>query len=108
MARTAPTDGVFTAVFISDTGQSGRVDGLADGVTEVLRAVRAENPLFILGGGDYAYADRDGRFADPNLAIDNWFRMMDPLISEIPFMAQYGNHEVRLTERLTLQHRYDS
>jgi hypothetical protein len=101
-ARTAPQAGVFTAAFIADTGQTGRIDGLADGVTEVLRAVRAENPLLILGGGDYAYADRDGRFTDPNLAIDNWFRMMEPLISEIPFMAQYGNHELRLTERLRL------
>jgi hypothetical protein len=64
--------------------------------------VQAERPLFILGGGDYAYADRDGRFTDPNLGIDNWFRMMEPLISEIPFLAQFGNHEARLSERLRL------
>ena len=79
-----------------------RIDGLADGAAGVLQAVQAERPLFILGGGDYAYADRDGRYTDPNLAIDNWFRMMEPLISEIPFVAQYGNHEYRLSERLRL------
>jgi hypothetical protein len=100
--RTAPSRGSFTAAFIADTGQTGRIDGLADGVTEVMRSVQAERPLFILGGGDYAYANRDGRFTDPNLAIDNWFRMMDPVISEIPFVAQYGNHECRLSERLRL------
>lgn len=100
--RTAPAEGSFTAAFIADTGQPGRIDGLADGVTGVLAALRKEDPLFILGGGDYAYADRDGRFTDPNLAIDNWFRMMEPVISEIPFMAQYGNHELRLSERLSL------
>ena len=100
--RTAPSRGPFTVAFIADTGQIGRIDDLADGVVDVLKAVRAEKPLFILGGGDYAYADRDGRFTEPNLAIDNWFRMMEPLISEIPFMAQYGNHEFRLAERLRL------
>jgi hypothetical protein len=100
--KTAPSRGPFTAAFIADTGQTGRIDGLADGVTEVLRSLHAERPLFILGGGDYAYANRDGRFADPNLAIDNWFRMMESVISEIPFVAQYGNHECRLSERLRL------
>lgn len=100
--RTAPRNGPFAVAFIADTGQEGRIDGLGNGVRGILRAVQGENPLFILGGGDYAYADRDGRFTDPNLAIDSWFRMMEPLISEKPFMAQYGNHEVRLTERLRL------
>lgn len=101
-ARTAPSRPPFTFAFIADTGQIGRIDGLADGVADVLTAVCSANPLFVLGGGDYAYADRDGRFTEPNLAIDNWFRMMEPLISEIPFMAQYGNHELRLAERLRL------
>jgi hypothetical protein len=100
--KTAPSQGPFTAAFVADTGQTGRIDGLADGVSDVLRSVQAERPLFILGGGDYAYADRDGRFTDPNLAIDNWFRMMEPLISEVPFVAQYGNHEFRLNEKLRL------
>jgi len=51
-ARTAPSRPPFTFAFIADTGQIGRIDGLADGVADVLTAVRSANPLFVLGGGN--------------------------------------------------------
>jgi hypothetical protein len=59
----------------------------------------ADEPLFVLGGGDYAYADLDRRFRHLDTAIDTWFRQMEPLLARVPFMAQYGNHEVFLGER---------
>jgi hypothetical protein len=99
--RTAPgADGAYRFAFIADVGLRGRIDALADGVDAVLDAVRADKPLFVLGGGDYAYGNRDGRFRDPTLAIDEWFRQMQPLFASAPFMPAYGNHENRLRENL--------
>jgi SAM-dependent methyltransferase len=99
--RTAPGPGPadFRFAFVCDTGIAGREDGLADGVEQVIRELAAADPLFVLGGGDYAYADRDRRFADVREAVDAWFRQVEPLIARCPFMAQYGNHEVALGER---------
>ena len=99
--RTAPGPGPvdFRFAFVCDTGITGRKDGLADGVDQVIREIAAAEPLFVLGGGDYACADRDGRFADVREAVDAWFLQMEPLLARFPFMAQYGNHEVLLRER---------
>jgi hypothetical protein len=53
----------------------------------------------VLGGGDYAYADRDARFRDPADAIDEWFAQTQRVFARAPFLAQYGNHDVGLGER---------
>jgi acid phosphatase type 7 len=99
--RTAPgpEPADFRFAFVCDMGIAGREDDLADGVEQVIRELAAADPLFVLGGGDYAYADRDRRFADVREAVDAWFLQMEPLIARCPFMAQYGNHEVALVER---------
>jgi hypothetical protein len=99
--RTAPLPGPadFSFAFLCDTGVEGRRDGNATGARRVRDEVLADRPLFVLGGGDYAYADRDGRFADVGGAIAQWFRQMEPLLARVPFLPQYGNHEVFLGER---------
>ena len=100
---TAPAPGgEYSVVFVADTGVAGRLDGLTTGTADVLTAIEAINPLFVLGGGDYAYADNDSRFADPAEGIDAWLEMMSPLISQRPFMPTYGNHEVLLEQSLEL------
>ncbi len=98
--RTAPvsSDAEFSFAFLCDTGIAGRPDGNANGILGVIDAIREIAPTFILGGGDYAYANRDGRFASSNDAIDAWFMQMQPLLARFPFMAQYGNHEILLRE----------
>ena len=100
-ARTAPSSGPanFHFAFICDTGLIGRPDGLSTGTKQVIEEILADSPLFILGGGDYAYANRDRRYREVSDAIDAWFMQMQPVLSRIPFMAQYGNHEVVLEER---------
>lgn len=93
-ARTAaqgPFD--FDAVFIADTGLVGRLDGLATGAQQVIDEVRKLDPLLILGGGDYAYFDKDKRFGTLDETIDAWFNQMMPLASRAPLMPAYGNHE---------------
>ena len=54
--------------------------------------------MFILGGGDYAYFDKDNRFKNPTQAIHAWFNQFQPLLSKFPFMPQFGNHEIFLNE----------
>ncbi|MEE9139284.1 MAG: metallophosphoesterase family protein [Alphaproteobacteria bacterium] len=99
--RTAPRAGPadFRFAFICDTGLIGRLDGNATGTKQIIGELVCDRPLFILGGGDYAYANADGRFEDYADAIDAWFVQMQPMIARFPFMAQYGNHEVALPER---------
>jgi hypothetical protein len=98
--RTAPIDARarFETVFLCDIGLAGRSDKTTCAVPDVLAAVRAVDPLFGLGGGDYAYADRDRRHLDPADAISAWFEQMAPLFARAPFMAQLGNHDVGLGE----------
>lgn len=100
-ARTAPAPGPagFCFAFLCDTGISGRPDGNATGTRQIIDEIVADQPLFILGGGDYAYANRDGRFSTTGEAVDAWFEQMQPLLARFPFMAQYGNHEIYLQER---------
>lgn len=99
--RTAPpAGGEFRAVFVADTGVSGRLDGLTTGTDQVLQEIAALDPLFVLGGGDYAYADNDVRFTQPAAGIDAWLAMMEPVISQRPLMPTYGNHEVLLEQSL--------
>lgn len=93
-----PADFIFT--FIADTGLIGRPDGLATGTYQVLQEIRADDPLFILGGGDYAYSDRDVRFGTVGEAVEAWFEQMEGVLTRSPLMAQYGNHEVSLDERI--------
>jgi hypothetical protein len=85
--------------FFCDTGINGREDGNADGVDQIISSLLADEPTFVLGGGDYAYSDKDLRFPTTDAAIDAWFLQMEPLISRVPLMAQYGNHETDLRER---------
>ena len=95
-ARTAPAEGPadFSFAFICDVGIAGRRDGLTDITKRMIEEVLKDEPLFVLGGGDYAYAAKDNRFATTAMAIDAWFDQMEPLFSKVPFMAQYGNHEI--------------
>jgi hypothetical protein len=97
-----PAGGEFRVAFVADTGVAGRLDGLANGTEHVIAAIEAIDPLFVLGGGDYAYADNDQRFANPAEGIDAWLDMMSPLIAERAFMPTYGNHEVLLEQSLDL------
>jgi phosphodiesterase/alkaline phosphatase D-like protein len=100
-ARTAPAsrDAEFRAAFLCDVGLDDRFDGTATAATAVLAQLVDDAPLFVLGGGDYAYGNRDERFRDPADAIDRWFEQMEPLFASAPFMAQFGNHDVALVER---------
>ncbi len=103
VTRTAPEgrDAHFSFLFLADTGLTGRPDGLAS-ATEQIRALTLDsNVLFLLGGGDYAYGNSDGRFVFPMDAADEWFRQWQPVLSRFPLMAQYGNHESFLRENVT-------
>lgn len=97
--RTAPRspDAGFICAFFGDTGLIGRPDGLTTGTERVYQYLGADRPLFLLGAGDYAYANKDGRFEIAD-AIDEWFRQAEPVISRAPFLPQYGNHEILLEE----------
>lgn len=99
--RTAPPLGPadFCFAFLCDTGLIGRSDGNATGTKQIIDEVLSDCPLFVLGGGDYAYANRDGRYGTVGDAINAWFLQMQPVLTRFPFMAQYGNHEVYLKER---------
>ena len=96
ITRTAPAQGPadFSFAFICDVGIIGRRDGLTNIAKQMIEEVLKDEPLFVLGGGDYAYAAKDNRFVTTAEAIDAWFDQMEPLFSRIPFMAQYGNHEI--------------
>ena len=99
-SRTAPPPGAadFTFAFICDTGLVGRPDGNTTGTRQIIGEVLRDNPLFILGGGDYAYGNKDGRFEQMGDAIDTWFLQWRDVLCRCPFMAQYGNHEIHLVE----------
>ncbi len=101
--RTAPPPGpqTFSFLFFSDTGTIGRPDGLTEGTRKVRDFMIASDAAFLLGGGDYAYGDADARAADPAIVADEWFRQWQPLLSRVPLMAQYGNHESFLRESLS-------
>ncbi|MFW6290948.1 MAG: purple acid phosphatase family protein [Spirochaetota bacterium] len=85
--------------FFTDTGLIGRPDGNATGTTRVYRELVKAQPRFLLGGGDYAYANRDGRFERVCDAVDEWFNQAQPVIARSPFFPQFGNHEAELLER---------
>ena len=93
-ARTAPRGpAAFDAVFFADTGIAGRTDGLASGTQQVIDEIGKLDPLVLLGGGDYAYFDKDKRFGTLDATIDAWFNQMAPVASRAPMMLAYGNHE---------------
>jgi len=101
--RTAPLAGgsTYQFAFITDTCLVGRVDGMASGTAQIIEEITKDSPLLVLGGGDYACANRDGRYHTASEAADAWFRQMQPLLSRSPLMAQYGNHEIHLKERFS-------
>lgn len=97
--RTAPAPGSpVSFVFFADTGLRGRPDRLSEAVEPLQRHLRDSDVTFLLGGGDYAYANSDGRHVFPGDAIDEWFRQWQPVLARVPFMPQYGNHEIFLRE----------
>lgn len=98
---TAPSRGPadFSFAFLCDTGLIGRLDGKCTGTKQIISELLAHRPQLILGGGDYAYADRDSRYKTVGEAADAWFFQMESLLARVPLMAQYGNHEVFLEER---------
>jgi hypothetical protein len=91
--RTAP-EGVFSFAFISDTCLAGRLDGMANGTEQIIQEIINDDPNLLIGAGDYACSNRDGRFDSVVNAIDAWFRQMEPLLTRVPLMTQYGNHEI--------------
>lgn len=86
--------------FISDVGLQGRLDGLASGSEPLQRLLQHDDLDLLLGGGDYAYADKDGRFLFAEDAIDTWFREWEPILSSVPLLPQWGNHECCLSESI--------
>jgi len=97
--KTAPLNGIYKFGFITDTGLENRLDGNTTGNKRIRELLLEEAPLFMLGAGDYAYANRDFRFLDKHAAIDEWFIQYQDVLSTIPLMSQYGNHEIHLVER---------
>jgi acid phosphatase type 7 len=89
----------FKFSFITDTGLDGRLDNNATGAVRFVHEIIKENPDFLLGGGDYAYANRDKRFKNVEGNIIQWFKQSEPALSAMPFMAQFGNHELYLQEK---------
>jgi hypothetical protein len=98
--RTAPAGpSGYHFVFFCDTGLIGRPDGLATGTAQIRDLIRAADPLFLLGGGDYAYGNKDGRYTVMAEAGDAWFHQWQSVLPYYPFFPQYGNHEILLVER---------
>ena len=100
IGRTAP-DGPsdFCFGFLTDTGLIGRPDGNTTGTAQVLAEIARDEPAFLLGAGDYAYGNKDGRYDVMADAVDAWFNQVQDLLANMPFMEQYGNHEIHLRER---------
>lgn len=88
----------YTFGWLTDTGLEGRLDNNSTGTRRIIEKFNVFRPDIILGGGDYAYANRDHRFKTKHDAIDRWFDLFEPVLSGIPFMTQYGNHELYLDE----------
>jgi len=100
-ARTAPrrVSSDFDFAYVADTGLIGRSDGLATGTKQVIAEIAKLNPLFVLGGGDFAYYSSDKRYGSLDNSIDAWFNQMQPVAARAPLMPAYGNHEILLKER---------
>jgi purple acid phosphatase-like protein/BACON domain-containing protein/calcineurin-like phosphoesterase family protein len=97
-AHTAPLSGEIDFVYVADTGLVGRLDGLATGTQQVVDEIASRDPLFVLGGGDYAYYNTDQRYGTLENSIDAWFNQMQPVAASAPLMPTYGNHEILLSE----------
>lgn len=104
-ARTAPAPGPasFDAIFFADTGLVGRDDGLATGTQQIVDEIARLGPLVLLGGGDYAYFDKDKRYGTLDATIDAWFNQVQPIASQAVLMPTYGNHEADPTLQEDLQ-----
>lgn len=79
--------------FLSDTCLQLRPDGRSGPMDAIMRDLRSTDIDLILGGGDYACALDDGRYATPEPVVQRFFDEWQPVFSSIPFVAQYGNHE---------------
>lgn len=99
MTAPAGRDSSIRLLFFGDTGLIGRPDGNSTGTAAFHQLVKTYQPVGVLGGGDYAYADKDGRFPRVADAVDRWFEDAQPWIADTPLLAQYGNHEIVLKER---------
>lgn len=99
-ARTAPLpgNGPLDVIFVADTGLIGRADGLTEGTAGVIEAVHRLDPMLVLLGGDYAYANTDLRGGSMPTAVDAWFAQMAPVAERAVMMPTYGNHEIKLME----------
>jgi hypothetical protein len=95
----APGGGSFSFAFITDTCLDGRLDNMATGAADVVREIAKDDPNLVLGVGDYACANHDGRYSRVSEAVDAWFRQMEPVLTRAPLMTQYGNHEIYIDER---------
>jgi hypothetical protein len=98
--RTAPLRGgpAFDAIYVADTGLTGRLDGLATGTAQVVAEIARLDPHLVLLGGDYAYFNTDTRFETLENTIDAWFNQMGPVAHRSIMMPSYGNHEALLGE----------
>ncbi len=71
---------------------------ITDGTKAITYLIGAQRPAFHLVAGDIAYADKDGRgLATDDLKSRRWttyFRTMDTVSSQVPWMVAPGNHEM--------------
>ncbi len=91
--RTLPETGPVSLAFVSDLCLRDRPDGRSAGVEVTRASLSQARPDYILGGGDYACALDDGRYAMAEPAIQQWFQEWQSVFTRSPFLAQYGNLE---------------
>lgn len=78
---------------VTDTGISDRVDHLSESNNTIIGHLLNDPVQFILGVGDYAYANREARFRFPEDAIAAWLQEWQPVLARTPFYPQWGNHD---------------
>jgi hypothetical protein len=92
-ARTLTANAPIKLAFLADTCLSNRPDGRSGPMSAVMGHLAESGVQLILGGGDYACAIDDGRYATAEPAIQRFFDEWQPLLASVPLVAQYGNHE---------------
>eukprot|EP00186_Timspurckia_oligopyrenoides_P002177 CAMPEP_0182446420 /NCGR_PEP_ID=MMETSP1172-20130603/4193_1 /TAXON_ID=708627 /ORGANISM="Timspurckia oligopyrenoides, Strain CCMP3278" /LENGTH=790 /DNA_ID=CAMNT_0024642349 /DNA_START=180 /DNA_END=2552 /DNA_ORIENTATION=- len=98
--KTARSVFPLRAVFVSDTGLIGRLDGLDTGALVIRDALADLDVDLVLLGGDYSYFNTDRRFETFENTMDEWFRQWQPVLSRRPGLPVWGNHETGLGENL--------
>ncbi len=83
--RTPPDDPRLPTRFVAlgDMGTSPRAAATVDAIQDL-------QPDFVLHGGDIAYAEGD------QAKWNDWFRLVEPVASELPWLTALGNHETYL------------